>query len=266
MDMYPGANGWAAGRWHSWYSTTAIKRIEKGQFYNQALTTYDTMGELYDVSMVSESEGWMVGKGGALLHLVAQNVDSYSSTSIATAKSLPDGSGVILPGVSVTGSFTGEVYVEQEDRTSGIKVLTNKSFELGRRVRVTGVMATENGERLIRFGDITDLSATLIIDPYGLNGRGTSGRTNYQGADNVGLLVKLAGNVSASGSDSGGWFTLDDGSGLVDALGNKGVLVRCNGVAAPTSGFKTVTGISSFEMVGPTKFPVLRVRQPSDIQ
>jgi len=263
IDMLAGATGWAVGRYHSFYNTTTIKRFEKGQFYNQALVTFDTTNELYDISMVSENEAWIVGKGGVLMRMLAQNLDSYQFVNIAQARMLPDGAAVVINGGVVTGVYPGEVYVEDQDRTAGIKVITTSSISMHRRTRVTGIMGTENGERVVRFGDVADIGSASAITPLGLTSDKLAGRSSYTGVNNVGLLVKVAGNVTASGD---GWFTIDNGSLVRDRYGNAGVKVRCDGITPPSSGFKLVTGISTLEVVDGVKFPVLRVRGSSDIQ
>jgi photosystem II stability/assembly factor-like uncharacterized protein len=263
IDMLPGATGWAAGRGHSFYGSTTIKRFEKGQFYNQALITFSPMDELYDISAVSENDAWLVGKSGALLRLIGENSYPYSQTTIPVAKALADGVGVAISGAIVTANFTGAVYIEQADRASGIKVLTQKTVAVGSQVVVTGVMGTDNGERVIRGGYVTVMGTPGALPPLGMPTKRLSGRTGYTGLDNVALLVTIAGNVTAYGT---GWFTLDDGSGLTSLNGNAGIKVRCEGIAPPTSGFKLVTGISTLEMSGPTKYPIVRVRSSADIR
>jgi hypothetical protein len=75
--------------------------------------------------------------------------------------------------------------------------------------------------------------------------------------------VKVAGQVKSSGT---GWFILDDGSKVTAANGTRGIKVRCDGITAPTSGFRSVTGISTTELVGGVNYPVVRVRAAADIK
>jgi len=72
--------------------------------------------------------------------------------TIAEAKKLPDGMPVSLGANFVTAGssdFADCCYMESLDRTSGIKI-TGGTADSGATVLVTGVMATEAGERLIR--------------------------------------------------------------------------------------------------------------------
>lgn len=178
--------------------------------------------------------------------------------SIAAAKALPDGKAVVVTGGVVTANFGTELYIEQPNRACGIRVAAASGVQVGRSVKVTGVTGVSNGERAILFGDVTDLGAANAIKPLAMPARSLAGRAGSSGAGNVGLLVKVAGKVTAYGT---GWFTIDDGSGLVDIGGKPGVRVRCEGIAAPQGGFRTVTGIST--TYGGHAF--VRVRTASDI-
>ncbi|HOK52873.1 MAG TPA: CARDB domain-containing protein [Armatimonadota bacterium] len=262
IDMLPGGTGWTAGRYHSFYGTTPIKRFEQGQHYNQALVTHGTMDSLYDICALSENEAWVVGKGGALLRMIGQNTASFLQGPIFAANSLPDGTAVVIPSVVVTAVFPGEVFVEQSNRACGIRLLTSSNPPVNAVVRVTGVMATEDGERVIKFADISETGATQNIKPLGMAAVRLSGQQDFVGLSNSALLVKVAGTVTAYGT---GWLTIDDGSGLTDANGNPGIKVRCDGITPPTSGFHIVTGISTTEVVNGIKYPVIRVRDTSDM-
>ena len=77
------------------------------------------------------------------------------------------------------------------------------------------------------------------------------------GLNNIGLLVRVWGQVSSSGTD---YFTIDDGSGAqVKCLVPVGVAID--------SGWQyvCVTGISSCEKVDDQIRPLIRVRQQGDI-
>lgn len=72
--------------------------------------------------------------------------------SIAEAKSLADGAMVRITGAVVTagGAFTGCVYVEDSDRSSGIRVAGNlPAMVEGSAVTLIGSLGTANGERTL---------------------------------------------------------------------------------------------------------------------
>ena len=89
---------------------------------------------------------------------------------------------------------------------------------------------------------------------------------------NIGLLVKVFGNVTYSNTDvsTDNYFFLDDGSKLVGGDGSpapshSGVRVRCGSVTPPSSGMVMVTGIVSSELSGSTVVPVILIRDAADL-
>lgn len=69
-----------------------------------------------------------------------------SSISEATAK--PDGAYVAVSG-NVSAVFPGYCYIEQPDRSRGVRLIGNFVTFEGERIAVTGFTATQNGERVI---------------------------------------------------------------------------------------------------------------------
>jgi hypothetical protein len=193
----------------------------------------------------------------------------YANFSPPTGKSLKDirgvtdGKSVIISDAVLTADFNGESYVWQKDRACGIKVLADTTAAPGSLVRVTGVLDTENGERVVRYADIKTGTGTGTTKPMIVSGKALSGKTGVGGLQNMGLLVKVAGQIRSSGT---GWFVLDDGSQVTTANGTKGIKVRCDGITPPTTGFRAVTGISTTELVNGVNYPVVRVRFATDIR
>jgi len=124
-----------------------------GQYVADAIELYkgSAGGTAYDLAQ--SGFAWiryvkLSSKGG--------EVDAVARVSkpltIAQAKKLPDGMPVSLGACSVTAGssdFADCCYIESPDRTSGIRI-TSGTADAGATVLVTGVMATESGERLIR--------------------------------------------------------------------------------------------------------------------
>lgn len=214
-------------------------------------------------------------------------VFTTGSPSIAQAKEYPDGTIVQLQGKVVTvgtDRFSGQFYVEDPYRTSGIRVAVGSSgisVREGNLVNVTGTITTSYGER-----QITNPSATVIetevsvTDPLSMLTRDvggaalntyTPGVLGGVGVHNTGLLVRIWGRVLQVNTDSK-FFYVDDGSGLSDGMGRIGLRVSCGGLAAgnsitlpPVGSYVQVTGISTKQLSGGNLIPVVRPRSQSDI-
>ena len=134
---------------------------------------------------------------------------------------------------------------------------------------MSGVQRALIGDVVINSGGST------TIQPVGMNERAlgndrfnanTPGITGRPGLYNIGLLVKVWGNVTYSNSNnpSDKYFFLDDG-GRLSRDGHAGVLVRCGSVTPPSSGMRVVTGIVASEQSGSIIVPVILARDASDI-
>lgn len=69
--------------------------------------------------------------------------------SITQAKGLVDGSSVYVTGGVVSAAYSGRFYIQQPDRTSGIRVVWSGVVTEGSTVNVAGVIDTVDGERRI---------------------------------------------------------------------------------------------------------------------
>jgi len=179
-------------------------------------------------------------------------VDGYS---IYEALSLPDGTMISLPGnvvTSPTGKIEGCIYVESENRLCGIKVkpvFWTPELALGDRVCFVGVLATENGERVL---DQAWLHTRTSGTPLGA--LAVKIKDLALPPSTTALLLQVTGKVIESGD---GWFKLDDGSGIVRVL--------CPGKTIPTS-VARVTGICRFVAGQDEPERVIQVRYQSDIE
>lgn len=188
----------------------------------------------------------------------------------ATNKLAADGSTVLLQDFAVTAEFDGYFYVEKSDRSWGIRV-EGDSHNLGR-VNVLGTLHTnEDGERFIQPSFVEPVgggdpppplpyssAAALPVTPLYLpnrslgggnwcyesnNGMGQCGIDGGVGLNNIGLLVKTTGKVVLAGRD---WLYIDDGSGVDDGSGIKGLYVDAKGYPnTPNGATVWITGISS---------------------
>lgn len=222
---------------------------------------------------------FMSSSGGMLLYSKYENyancvcaatlTDSTPQdvSTISDAKQLAIGSLVSLRGKIVTAAFNGYFYVQEQDRTSGIKVVSAIPVEVGEVVDVSGPMSVSDGERQI---GCNVLSPAGVMDnppaPLGIRGdylgggpmnSYTPGITGACGLNNIGLLVKTWGKVTSVGS---GYF-------ILQAKPMVNIKVKCGSLATPAvNKFVEVTGISSCEIDSGAITRALRVRTQSDIQ
>ena len=246
------ANIIPGGDWLSTGTATQHTRtglsLTNGQIYYGLVRAWNPLNA---ASGIGASDGIRVAKG---------------VSSIAFAKAEPDGTMVALEDRIVAAGFSDCIYIEDPDKTSGIKVAATG---IGERavVDLAGYLSTVNGERQVSAYSISAPSSTDVPDPLALVnaalGGGslnayTPGITNGVGVHNIGLLVATWGKVLQS---EGGWFVISDGS-------TAGLKVKVpSGVDAPPAPkYVIVTGISSVESSGGTVTRLLRARKQADIR
>ncbi|MBP6963511.1 MAG: N-acetylmuramoyl-L-alanine amidase [Armatimonadetes bacterium] len=192
--------------------------------------------------------------------------------NIAEAKGFPDGTLLaILTGVAAA-DFSGEFYIEESDRSSGMRVEGVGPGE-GYALTVAGTMATVGGERTMQdasiySGGAAGVPASILLGNRYLGGGSlntyTPGLAGAQGPNNVGLLVSTAGRVTHS---EPGFCYIDDGSNLDDGSGFIGVKVDTTTLASPpaVNQYVRITGVSSVETAGADLIRLLRPRRDSDV-
>lgn len=208
--------------------------------------------------------------------------DEYWQTP-ADARRAPDGEAIELYRPAVTAAFLGFLYVESDDRVSGVRVgKANHGLAAGMRANIAGVAATSpDGERYIAatsvLPDGTGTILPLALSNPALGGGsfglqsgvwgwkrapGDDGKPRrvwgeIGGPNNIGLLVRIWGRVTTTTAST---FTIDDGSGeAVECLMPPGI--------APDQSWQyvSVTGISSCKRVGEEIHRLLRVRSREDV-
>ena len=201
-------------------------------------------------------------------------------TVIADAFPSCDGQGVratekvVTVGTAEMGG--GEFYIEEPDRSSGIRIISTEQVNEADVVNIEGDLTTESGERSISATSVAVVHQLLtplkpFAMPNGALGGGdltpdTKGVTGGVGARNVGLLVTTWGRVTYVGGADEEFFYIDDGSGLEDGSGHVGVKVGCRDLEKPQLGWLvTVTGLSACEELGDCVIRLLKPRRQSDI-
>ncbi|GEM_PF-2796881 len=186
--------------------------------------------------------------------------------TIADAKLMADDQGMRLTGkVVVAGTDSlpdlpgpAFFYIEEENRTSGIKVVSAEPISTGCVVDIAGEIETVDGERQITASVVRVSSAEgtapdalnmmdRAIGGFALNEH-TPGVYKSFGPHNVGLLVMTWGKVTYAGGADEDYCYVNGGSYLRDGSGHAGVKVYCGHLTKPAVGSTVlVTGISSCE-------------------
>jgi hypothetical protein len=170
-------------------------------------------------------------------------LDSMPGLTISDAKLLPDDTPVSLKNKSVTmatgmGGVPADVfYIEEADRSSGIRVASATVVNVGDNVAVDGIMATTAaGERYI---DATAGSVTAGMGTA-VQAVGVNTRTVQIDTKTVGLLVRVSGTVREVGAD---YYTIADG--YMEAGGEVTTKVVAPSPTVSVDDFVIVTGVVS---------------------
>ena len=179
-----------------------------------------------------------------------------NSASIGDVRKLQDGCVVTINNAAVTAAtrqIAGAAFIEDEQRCSGIKLITTQTLNIGQRVSLTGTLRRTNGEWQIDTPSISLIEAGLPIEPLGMTTKCLANdpaeNLQYQGVNTTGLLVRTYGKVTGVVSEDRIAY-IDDGSGRTDGLSSfTGLRVRVPaGAELPTEGDRViVTGISRVE-------------------
>ncbi len=213
--------------------------------------------------------------------LIYEKVTSSTTTSLAKLEA--DGAPVKLgedESLIVTAVFDGYFYVEPTDRVCGLRVTWSGSVSVGDKVTIKGAMGTTSSfERCVIAEEVNVLSSGNVIEPLimtnnslggcdldydSASGSGQRGIEYCSGANNIGLLIKTTGKVTAVSKN---YFYIDDGTHAKDGSIFRGVRVLSGTLTKPTKGdYVTVSGISSILRVGNYTFRSITPRYASDIE
>ena len=214
--------------------------------------------------------------------------------TLADEATLPELQGLMGKIVTAgTGQFVGCIYIEEPNRSSGIRVEpTGGTFVPGNRVNVTAgtLRTTLDGERYIDDAAVSLVDNPGELRPIGVRHRElgggpfTDGQTVFQqgvlagfGTNTIGLFMRILGTVTAVYPVQK-CFYVDDGSALDDTT-HSGVLgVRVSWALQEISGTNpevtppqpgrrvSLTGISGTKSIGgPKPIRTLQLRAQSDV-
>ncbi|MEN6372758.1 MAG: carboxypeptidase-like regulatory domain-containing protein [Armatimonadota bacterium] len=177
-----------------------------------------------------------------------------------------------IKGGIVTASFDDCYFIENSDRSAGIKVISTSKPAVGKRVEVIGNVVKDNREVAINQQDLTVSTDATVPPTVAITGK-VAGELDKAGAAAQGLYVKVAGRVTGVTYDTtdttkvNGYF-LDDGSGLAGDNTNKGLYVKVDpvwGVSGAINGtFKTAEGVLTVTTAGGNIIPCVRTTK-SDV-
>jgi len=207
------------------------------------------------------------------------------AAKIADAKKMGAGTAVKFYGSVVNSPSTGQCYVQESDRSAGIKVTTSSTTTTGTPVMVVGYVQTAGGELSVNAEIVQAVGSASIVRPVAMTTRSLGGAafgyqpavaeyrgsessptlTTAQGLNNIGVLVRIAGVVTYVGSD---YVYVDDGGKCNDGSGNRGVRVVCTDSAWTKPAlwdYVTVTGASSTYSERGSTWRALRASSASNI-
>lgn len=171
----------------------------------------------------------------------------YNSAADLLAQN--NGAFVTLVGPIVTAGtteFGASIYVEQDDRSGGIRVdNVTGTIERGAMMQISGTIATDNGERHINATSVSSIFGWVVPAPFGISAAALGGVSRFPavpalaggiGAYDVGLLVRVWGRVTEVSGDD---FFISSGAA-------QNVWVHAPGITKPAAGaYVGVTGICS---------------------
>lgn len=191
------------------------------------------------------------------------------TTLLKDLKKSIDGTSVILKAMVSTGAFGDSLYIEDTNRSCGIRVdKPGHGLTPGILIDVAGSVKTSSDQERYIEATVLSTKGTGKIKSLGMNNRslggvdlltggiGQKGVKDGRGPNNIGLLVTVFGKVTQI-DWSGSYFYIDDGSKLRDGsryyIGHYsydciGIRVAGEGRMYSTGQYVSVTGISTCAM------------------
>ncbi len=220
--------------------------------------------------------GYVRARNGARLYSSPGATDGIIYAPMAQnagqALAMANGRHVTLTGRAVSAVFPERIWMVDHPFGPALAVAPPAPCSPGHRITAVGRLETVDGLRTLVDAEVTitgfgPLVPALTMRQSALGGgplnADTPGVTGGSGVNTVGRLARISGRVTASGA---GWFTVDDGSGLADPDGWPGVRVLTAGPAPEPGAFVRVTGIIELAGLPEAWLPVVRTRQPEDVE
>ncbi len=172
--------------------------------------------------------------------------------SIGYSKQSATGSVINLQGKVVTAVFSDCVFIEEMNRSSGIRcVVAGSSLEPGMIVDITGIIGDRYGERVINSAILTNTKMTCEVKPFYIS----NDFYTRPGLNPIGLLIRVSGRVMRSGD---GYIVVSDGSYVISPRGTSGIEIKTDSSGLPLGTFVAATGVACVELVNSRVAPVIR--------
>lgn len=234
-----------------------------------------TLGTTYYISVKPVYADGLEGTPGTSDGITA----AAAASGIGEAKQLPKGAFVVLEDKAVSGVFRDFIYVQERDRSAGIRVVGGFAVNTGDVVSLKGTTGIDSTEAVLANATVTSAIPGDAPLPLYMGGLATGGSSFgiqaapvddvnvgrlARGLSPIGLLVRTSGLVTYVGND---YAYIDDGSGLEDGSGQKGVRLALVGMPVPAMGARAeVTACcGAFDVGGGDCARVLRPRAPEDV-
>lgn len=170
--------------------------------------------------------------------------------SVANGAYVSTGQSMVVTAASSAYS-DGSIYMEDSDRTGGIKLIGAGTAQVGDNISVTGVMDTDgNGEKALRVWRVDSKTAGTPLRALGMNNKTFSAS---------GQLVTVWGKVTSRSASS---LALDDGSGQPASVQIDGLVTPLGSIPG-VGDFVAATGPAGL-MTGAV--PAVKVRSMWDMQ
>lgn len=196
------------------------------------------------------------------------------ATGVGGCRASAAGTAVSISGAVVSASFADAFWIQNTDRSAGIKVISAANPTPGQVVNVVGRLVRINKEAAIQAVSVAPAGSATVPEPVAFNSRTAAGMDGA-GASVQGLRVTMFGTYTGETMDDEGFITglfLDDGSSLPGDGTCKGfyVPIERDWVLGfwfpPYSGqFVTVTGVLTVDTSTGSPLPAVRPQSYTDI-
>ena len=208
-------------------------------------------GQTYYVSVKARNPSQRWSETGVSAGVTVLLPDDWKT--IGEAKLLEDGTVVSLKSKVVTAVFDDCFFVEEADRSAGIRCAEAQVvLDPGDVVDVQGTMGAVNGERVLSPSWHVKVGSGEALRSVGMS----AGAISLAAPDPTGLKIRIWGTVTAVGDT---WIVIDDGRALEHPELTPGIEVRCDTDGLSVDDYVGATGILCRELAGESPATVLRV-------
>lgn len=240
-----------SGTWASGQALTISDATGTGTLYIPPMVSVTGAAPTGKISIVGIYDQEQTSATNLGYRMILRNTSDVAIALDACreVRSRTSGDKVALAKKTVSRAYSGYFFIQDADRSGGVKVVSNHPVTSGDVVSIMGTVSTEDGENV--------LTATYVVKsrngagPLYVNGQTLSGQT---GLDVFGMLIRCVGHIGSSLGNGLYQFTTDN---------NAVITLNSNGYAVPAQGsLVTVTAVAS----GNSSAPVLLLGSANDIQ